>query len=82
MNKKERIEALLQEKRISYNGDGDFKEGNRVGGLYELIQDFFEPEFVVVEIGSCEGTSTELIALREEFDKAISNEKRRPDNTI
>ena len=63
MNKKERIEALLQEKRISYNDDTKNSEGNRVGGIYELIQDFFEPHFVVVEIGSCEGTSTELFAL-------------------
>ena len=63
MNKQKRIEELLQEKRISYADDVKDVEGNRVGGLYELIQEWFEPDFVVVEIGSCEGSSTELFAL-------------------
>ena len=63
MNKESRIQALLNEKRISYNPDGDFVEGNRVRGLYDLIQECFEPDFVVVEIGSCEGSSAELFAL-------------------
>ena len=63
MDKEKRIKELLQEKRISYNEDANDLEGNRVRGLYELIQDWFKPDFVVVEIGSCEGSSTELFAL-------------------
>lgn len=63
MDKQQRIAELLQEKRISYAEDEGNVEGNRVGGLYDLIKEHFGPHFVVAEIGSCEGSSTELFAL-------------------
>lgn len=71
MDKEKRIKELLQETRISFNRDGDHIEGNRVRGLYDLIKDWFTPDFVVVEIGSCEGSSTELFVLTCKFVYAI-----------
>jgi hypothetical protein len=66
-----RLNTLLREKRISYNSDGDWPEANRVGGLYELIKDWFNPNFIITEIGSCEGVSTELFAITCKYVYAI-----------
>jgi len=71
MNKEKRLKELLQETRISFNPDGDNPEGNRVRGLYDLVLDWLGPDFVVVEIGSCEGSSTELFALTCKYVYAI-----------
>ena len=82
MDKQKRLSKLLTEKRISYNPDGDFLEGNRLRGLYELIRHWFTSDFVIVEIGSCEGSSTELFALTCKLVYAIDpwDEVAKPNN--
>lgn len=57
---KSRLAELLKEKRMSCN---DESGGNALVGLQSLITDWFSPTFLVAEIGSFEGASTELFAL-------------------
>jgi len=60
MDKNIRIQQLLTEKRMSANST---REGNYLRGLYSLIQDYFKSNFVIAEVGSFEGSSTELFSL-------------------
>jgi predicted O-methyltransferase YrrM len=44
-------------------GHAALEPHNSVRGLYELIQHYFKPEFVMAEIGSFQGVSTMLFAM-------------------
>ena len=60
MNNQERLEQLFQTPRM---GHAALEPHNSVRGLYELIQHYFKPEFVMAEIGSFQGVSTMLFAM-------------------
>ena len=55
-----RIDELIKEPRMWYNKHTD---QNSCVGLYELIQKYVRSNFIVAEIGSFSGVSTELFAL-------------------
>lgn len=59
---KSRLKELLSPDflRMTKNVPGS---GNSLKGLYDLIQDWYKQDFTIVEIGSFEGSSTELFAL-------------------
>jgi len=65
--KKDRIKDLITKKRQFYNNE----PAGGAAGLYDLIKDYVKPDFIVVEIGSAEGTSTELFALHAKEVYAI-----------
>jgi predicted O-methyltransferase YrrM len=60
MNNQERLEQLFSTPRM---GHAPLESHNTVRGLYELIQHYFKPEFVMAEIGSFQGVSTMLFAM-------------------
>jgi hypothetical protein len=57
----ERLAQLLTEKRMSCNPEGG---GNSLAGLNALITEWLSPSTLIAEVGSFEGASTELFALR------------------
>lgn len=61
MEKNNRIEELLKEKRMFFS-NLDY-EGNKLKGLKMLIDDFVDDKTEMVEIGSFAGISSELFAL-------------------
>jgi predicted O-methyltransferase YrrM len=60
MNNEQRLEELFNIPRM---GHAALESHNTVRGLYELIQHYFKPEFVMAEIGSFQGVSTMLFAM-------------------
>ncbi len=60
MSNQERLEQLFNTPRM---GHAALEPHNSVRGLYELIQHYFKPEFVMAEIGSFQGVSTMLFAM-------------------
>ena len=60
MSNQERLEQLFNTPRM---GHAALEPHNSVRGLYELIQHYFKPEFVIAEIGSFQGVSTMLFAM-------------------
>lgn len=61
MNKEKRIQELLKEPRMINN---NFEEPmQHAEYLLEMIKDYYKPDFVMAEIGSFSGGSTELFAL-------------------
>jgi hypothetical protein len=62
VNKIERKEILLNSYRMF--GLHDDEGGvNRTHGLFMMCEDIMSPEFVVAEIGSYAGVSSEVLAL-------------------
>jgi len=55
-----RLDELLSEVRMT---TGDRIHGNMFVGLYRMVQEYYNSDFVVVEIGNFQGASTELFAL-------------------
>ena len=53
------LKTLLSMPRM---GQLAFSEHNSVAGLYALVRQFFQPHFVMVEVGSLEGISTLLFS--------------------
>lgn len=60
MNKEQRLEELFNIPRM---GHAALEPHNSVRGLHELIKAYFNPEFVMAEIGSFQGVSTMLFAM-------------------
>lgn len=60
MNKEQRLEELFNTPRM---GHAALEAHNSVRGLYELVQQYFKPDFVMAEIGSFQGVSTMLFAM-------------------
>lgn len=59
MNKQNRIEELLNTKRLEFK----YKQSNTTKGLYDLITKYITDKSVIVELGSFSGISSELFAL-------------------
>jgi len=57
--KQNRIDILLQSKRLEFK----YKQSNTTKGLYDLITKYVDDKFVIVELGSFSGVSSELFAL-------------------
>jgi len=55
----DRIAELLKENRM-HSGESP---ADQLHGLYDLIKEYFNPNFIIAEIGSFSGASTELFAL-------------------
>ena len=53
------LKTLLSMPRM---GQLAFSEHNSVAGLYSLVRQFFQPHFVMLEVGSLEGVSTLLFS--------------------
>jgi hypothetical protein len=60
MNNEQRLEELFNIPRM---GHAALEPHNSVRGLHELIKAYFNPEFVMAEIGSFQGVSTMLFAM-------------------
>ena len=60
MDKQERINQLLSQKRMS---DGTGEAGNQLAGLRDLIVKYVKGDFKIAEIGSYEGASSEMFVL-------------------
>jgi len=58
--KEERIQYLLKKGRMY--GENEHP-GNYLGGLYDFIRKNIKPDFIVCEVGSFRGISSELFAL-------------------
>jgi hypothetical protein len=56
-----KVESILFNSRVEYlNGYGGF---NQLYGLYDLIKNNFKEDFIICELGSFSGVSSELFAL-------------------
>jgi len=60
MNNEQRLEELFNIPRM---GHAALEPHNSVRGLHKLIKAYFNPEFVMAEIGSFQGVSTMLFAM-------------------
>lgn len=60
MNIGNKLNKLYATSRMSH---GAVENTNSVVGLHQMIKDHFKPDFVMVEVGSFEGTSTLLFSL-------------------
>jgi len=60
MKNEQRLEELFNIPRM---GHAALEPHNSVRGLHELIKAYFNPEFVMAEIGSFQGVSTMLFAM-------------------
>jgi predicted O-methyltransferase YrrM len=60
MSNEQRLEELFNIPRM---GHAALEPHNSVRGLHELIKAYFNPEFVMAEIGSFQGVSTMLFAM-------------------
>jgi hypothetical protein len=65
MEQQEKLQALFNTPRMGHVWDGrlPLDPGNSVEGLYEMVNRYFKQDFVVVEVGSFQGTSTMLFSM-------------------
>ena len=65
MEQQEKLQALFNTPRMGHVWDGrlPLDPRNSVEGLYEMVNKYFKQDFVMVEIGSFQGTSTMLFSM-------------------